>query len=165
MDALVIRFNDICLINPWYKYIDVNKHLLSIVKNNPCYTVFEIVLLECNCLTNLNECELAIIECPCLEQTRTYCSYCRVMLEATSRLFKNARQQTSTSSSSMNYFDHKMRINGTFQGQLGPYPHQRTVEIQVEVKSVLHNVSFWILGEFGLLNHRTYMNDPEEKQL
>ncbi len=77
---MVIRLNHICLINPWYKYINVNKHLVSIVKDNHCSKVFEIILLECSCL---NEYELAIIECPCLEKMKTYCSYCRLTLTAT----------------------------------------------------------------------------------
>ena len=73
----------ICLINPWYKYINVNKHLLEIAKQNLCYKVFEIVLLECNNSSNSHQYELAIIECPCLEKLDVYCAYCRSILTAT----------------------------------------------------------------------------------
>ncbi|CAF3823537.1 unnamed protein product, partial [Adineta steineri] len=82
-DALVIRLNYTCVINPWYKYIDINKNLLSFLQQNQCYKIFEIILLECNCSINSHEYELAIIECSCFEQLKTYCTYCRVTLEAT----------------------------------------------------------------------------------
>lgn len=99
-DALVFRSNHICLVNPWYKYININKYLPSILKQNQCFKVFEIVLLECNCLTNSHEYELAIIECPCIEQLKTYCTYCRLILavtEQSNRLLKNSNQQTNIS--------------------------------------------------------------------
>ncbi len=142
-DALIIRFNHICLINPWYKYINVDKYLPSILKQNQYYKVFEIVLLECNCWTNSHEYELAIIECPCLEQLRTYCTYCRVILAATNQsslLFKNVKQQTDISFS-LEFFNNEININDSFYSQSGPYEHQCTVQIQVELEQVLHTIN------------------------
>jgi len=83
-DALVIRLNHICLINPWYHYINVDKHLRTIVKQNQSIqVVFEIVLLESDCLANIQQYQLAIIECPCLDKLKDYCTYCRLILTET----------------------------------------------------------------------------------
>ena len=101
-----------CLIHPWYKYIHIDQHFLSILKQNQCYKVYETVLIEYNCLTNSSAYELAIIECPCLEKTKTYCTYCRLILTTTtelsfSRSLKNISQQTFPVDS----FDDKMNID------------------------------------------------------
>jgi hypothetical protein len=157
-----MQLNHICLINPWYKYINVNKHLLSIVKNNHCSKVFEIILLECSCL---NEYELAIIECPCLEQMKTYCSYCQLTLTATEqskRLLKNAKQQANTFSS-LDFSDDKIKINDSFYCQSGPYQNQRTVQIQVESEPVLHSIteSTKELVNHSSLASQTFNDDVE----
>lgn len=162
-DALVLRLNHICLINPWYKYINVNKHLLSIVKTNHCSKVFEIILIECSCLKNLNEYELAIIECSCLEQMKSYCSYCRFILTATeqsNRLMKNAKQQTN-SSCSLDFFNDNIEIHDTFYSQSGPYQHQRTVQIQVESEPVLRTIteSTKELANLSSLASQTFNDD------
>jgi len=156
-DALVIQFNHICLINPWYKYINVNKYLSSILKQNQCYKVFEIVLLECTCLINSHEYELAIIECPCLEQLKTYCTYCRLTLTATgqsNRLLKNVNQQTNTSFS-LDFLNSEININDSFHSQSGSCQHQRTVQIQVQSEQVLHTFNEY---EINLLTTENLAN-------
>ncbi|CAF0992937.1 unnamed protein product [Rotaria sordida] len=145
-DALVICSNYIYLINPWYKYIDIKKNFLSILKQNQYYQIFEIILLECNCLINLNKYELAIIQCPCFEQLKTYCKYCRLILIMTKEehsnillsncLFKNVSQQTNISFS-LDFFHNDINIYDNFSSQLGPYQYQRTVQIQIESEQVL----------------------------
>ena len=124
--------NHTCLIHPWYKYINVNKHLITILKQNQCYKVYEIILLECNCLTNSHQYELAIIECPCLEQRRTYCIYCRLTFAATdlTQGWKNISQQTEISLP-VNFFNGEVNFDDSFYSQSGPYQCQRTVQIQV----------------------------------
>lgn len=82
-DALVIRSNYICLINPWYKYIDIKNYFSSIIKKTDVCRVFEIILIECNCLNSAHQYELGIIQCPCLEKLKTYCEYCQLTLTVT----------------------------------------------------------------------------------
>ncbi|CAF3352403.1 unnamed protein product [Rotaria sp. Silwood1] len=147
-DALVIRSNKICLINPWYKYIDIKKQFLSILKQNQYYKIFEIVLLECNCLTNLHKYEIAIMQCPCLEQLKTYCTYCRLILIMTvhsnillsNQFLKNVSQQTKISFS-LDFLHDEINIHDHFCSQLGPYKYQRTVQIQVESEQVLRAIT------------------------
>jgi hypothetical protein len=137
-DALVTQSNHICLINPWYKYIDVNKHFQSIIKQNQYDKVFEIVLLDYQDPMTSQEYEFAIIECPCLEQLKTYCTYCRLTLAAMEqsdillpmRKMKNVAQQTNISFP-LDFFNGEMNINDSFDSRSGPYRHQRTVQIQV----------------------------------
>lgn len=94
-------------------------------------------------MTNSHEYELVIIECPCLEQLSTYCTYCRLTLSATeqsNRLLKDANQQTNISFS-LDFFNDEININDSFLSQSGPCEHQRTVQIQVESEEVLHTIT------------------------
>jgi hypothetical protein len=94
-------------------------------------------------LKNSHEYELAIIECPCLEQLSTYCTYCRLTLSATeqsNRLLKDANQQTNISFS-LDFFNDEININDSFLSQSGPCQHQHTVQIQVESEEVLHAIN------------------------
>ncbi|CAF2881539.1 unnamed protein product [Rotaria sp. Silwood2] len=161
-DALVIRSNYICLINPWYKYIDIKKNFLSILKQNQHYKIFEIILLECNCSTSLHKYELAIIQCPCLEQLKTYCTYCQLILIMTehsnilssNRLIKNVSQQTNISFS-LDFFHDKINIRDHFCSRLGPYQYQRTVQIQIESEQVLRAITEY---EINMLTKKTSIN-------
>lgn len=143
-DALVLRLNQICLINPWYKYINVNKHLHAIVQHSQAYQVFEIVLLECNCLTNFNEYELAIVQCPCLEQRKSHCTYCRFMLTATEQskqILKNIKQQTNNSFTS-DFSDEEITISDNFRHQSPSDRYQRTVKIRrksISTSTTIHS--------------------------
>ena len=135
--------NHICLINPWYKYININKNLPVILKQNQCNKIYEIVLLECNCLKNVNEYELAIIECPCLIQLRNYCNYCRIILSETEefhRLLKDVEQQTDISFS-LEFFNENFNIHESFYSQSGPCQYQRTVQIQLKSEKVLQAIN------------------------
>ena len=73
-DALLVRSNERCLINPWYAYIDITADFLSALTPNPSSALFEAVLLECSSPPRFR---LAIIGCPCLERWNSYCVYCR----------------------------------------------------------------------------------------
>lgn len=152
-DALVLRLNQICLINPWYKYVNVNQHLLAIVKHSQAYQVFEIVLLECSCLKSLNEYELAIVQCPCLEQRKSHCSYCRFLLVATEQskqVLKNVKQQMNNSCSS-NFSDEEGMIYDRFHHQSGRHQNQHTVEIQRKSHSMSNTIDQSMKGSVNSL--------------
>ena len=80
-DALVIRSDRICLIHPWYKSIDLNDRILSSLSSKQLSAVFEVVLLEEN--FSSSKYQIAIIECPCIEQQGTFCTFCQCTLKAT----------------------------------------------------------------------------------
>ena len=148
--------NQICLINPWYKYINVNKHLLAIVKHSQAHQVFEIVLLECNCL---NEYELAIVQCPCLEQRKSHCSYCRFLLIATeqssNQVLKNVKQQMNNSCS-LNFSDEEGMIYDRFQHQSG----RHRVEIQRKSHSMSNTIDQSMKDSVNSLHTSQTLHDP-----
>jgi hypothetical protein len=55
-------------------------------------------------------------------------------------LFKNVKQQTDISFS-LEFFNNEININDSFYSQSGPYEHQCTVQIQVELEQVLHTIN------------------------
>ncbi|CAF1495393.1 unnamed protein product [Adineta steineri] len=147
-DALVIRLNSTCVINPWYKYIDINRSLLSFLQQNQCYKIFEMILLECNCSINSHEYELAIIECSCFEQLKTYCTYCRVTLEATQQENISAPTQLSPDvdqqkniSFSLDIFSNKTNMKQNFYRQSVLYDHQCAKQIYDETKENLYAIN------------------------
>lgn len=120
----------------------MNQHLLTIVKHSQGHQVFEIVLLECSCLKSLNEYELAIVQCPCLEQRKTHCSYCRFLLIATEpsqQVLKNVKQQTNNSCSS-NVSDEEGIIFDRFHHPLEPHQNQHAVEFQRKSHSITNTI-------------------------
>ncbi len=93
-------------------------------------------------MTNSYGYELAIIECPCVEQLKTYCTYCRLTLAATEQskqLLKNVNQQTNISFP-LDFFNDGININDSLHSQSGPWQHQRTVQIQVGSEQVLRTI-------------------------
>ncbi|CAF1107973.1 unnamed protein product [Adineta ricciae] len=81
MNASLIHMCPVYVVNPWYEYVDISRHLLSFLRKSQYVRIFEIVLLECNCSTNLCKYELAIIECPCLRNLQSYCAYCQLICQ------------------------------------------------------------------------------------
>ncbi|CAF3900775.1 unnamed protein product, partial [Adineta steineri] len=147
-DALVIRLNYTCVINPWYKYIDINRNLLSFLQQNQCYKILEIILLECNCSINSHEYQLAIIECSCFQQLKTYCTYCRVTLEATQQENISAPTQLSPDvdqqknvSFSLNIFSNKTNMKQNFCRQSVLYDHQCAEQMYDEAKENVYAIN------------------------
>jgi len=95
-DALVIRFDHICLIHPWYKDINLNDEILTSFPRKQISSVLEVVLLEDN--HSSSKYQLAIIECPCVERYGTFCTFCRCTLSATEPTKLNDQEEKLESS-------------------------------------------------------------------
>lgn len=174
-DALAIRSSYYCLINPWYKYIDIHEYFRSIIKHKSKYNlVFEIILLECSCSTHSYEYELAIIQCPCLEQLKTYCTYCHFILRETENLklicfrdsLNNISQQTDISFSS-GVFHSDICFKDYIATELGPSQHQRSVQIQIESKEILDVIKKYDINTLVVLtddNIEPYSVEPNVKK-
>ena len=80
-NASLVHMHSVYVINPWYEYVDINRYLLSSLRKSQDARIFEIVLLDSDCTTDLCKYELAIIECPCLRNLQTYCAYCRLICQ------------------------------------------------------------------------------------
>ena len=142
-DVLAIRLNDLYLIHPWYEYVNLDQHFLARLQPNQATQILEVVLLERRHPTSEQEFDLAIVECPCLEQRGTLCSYCQCTLTAmeeahlcTSRSVMRSVGQQTLVSFSLDFFHDQTDTDGQCHRQWGPGEHQRTVAVQVQSEIV-----------------------------
>lgn len=104
-EVLAIRLNHLYLIHPWYEYVDIDQQLFAGLQSKRSSQILEVVLLERVNPTGEQGFELAIVECPCLEQQGLFCTYCQctltamkeVQLCATRNIARSVDQQTFVS--------------------------------------------------------------------
>ncbi|CAF0725260.1 unnamed protein product [Didymodactylos carnosus] len=173
-DALIYRTDQICVVNPWYKYVqENNQEIIKILTKCNCQKVLEIVLLECNCNIKKKP-DISLIECPCRQTNKEFCSYCQMVLlwsvktdvKRSENVHHQGQQTNINFSSDFLQTDNDKLVevhdrDDFISTKLGPHRYQKTVQIQVQSNRVLAPVTAYDFKATS--NHHLILSDKTDE--